>query len=176
MRLVNPQVDKERLLFAVALFDERARVVGVFMNGHLLSGTVERSVCIVTINSRYRGVRYHVIRKVPLSEVRSSVTSFLQHAREKGSIWIEPVGHAALRVTGHPSEMAIDVVTGGEVAGHHGGAAGRADAAGHREAVKVRALASEPIDIGRLRIRMFAQCKVVQVVNRDEQDIRSVRG
>ena len=49
MRLVNPQVDKERLLFAVALFDERDRVVGVFMNGHLLAGTIEGTVRVIPV-------------------------------------------------------------------------------------------------------------------------------
>ena len=52
VRLVDPQVDEKRLSRLLALFDERDRMVGILVDGHLFPGTIERPVDIKSILTR----------------------------------------------------------------------------------------------------------------------------
>ena len=62
----------------------------------------------------------------------------------------------------NPGEVAVDVVTGRKMAGHDGSTAWRTNPAGYREAMKVSTLLGQPVDIGRLEVRMAVTAQVPQ--------------
>jgi len=174
VRFVNPQVDEEGLSLTMALLDERDRVARVFMHRHLLAGTIESAVGIVAVFARQRRVRNHVVGEVPLAEVGGGVPALFQKPRQQRSLRVQPIGHVPPLVAGDPGEVSVDVVAGGEVACHHGGAARRTNPAGDGEAMEISALGRQPVDIRRLDIRMPVTAKIAPapVIGKDEEDVR----
>ena len=88
-------------------------------------------------------------------------------------IWIEPIGHSAFGVAGDPGEMAIDVVAGRKMPGHHRSPAGRANSAGYGEAVEICAFGSESINVWRFHIRMTMTTQVTPspVIGENEKNV-----
>ena len=80
--LVHPEVDKERFLRAMTLFDKRDRVVRIFVDRHLFSGAVESPVLVVAVFARQRRVRDHVVRQMPLAKMGCRITCALEKSRE----------------------------------------------------------------------------------------------
>ena len=59
------------------------------------------------------------------------------------------------------------------MAGHDGSTAWRTNPAGYREAMEVSTLLGQPVDIGRLEVRMpvTAQISPTPIIGKDENDI-----
>ena len=101
------------------------------------------------------------------------ITGFLQKSREERRTGVEPVGHVAPGIAGHPGKVPINIVTGGKVSGHHRGATRRTDPTGYREPVKVRTLPRKAINIRGLDIRVTVTPEIppAPVIGEDEQDV-----
>jgi hypothetical protein len=140
---------------------------------HLFPGAVESAVLVVTVLARQRGVGDHVVGQVPLTEVGGRIACLLKNPWQQGSLWTQPVGHVAFGVAGDPGEVAVDVVSGGEMSGHDGGAAGGADAAGDGEAREVGSIGGEAVDIGGKNVGMAVAGEVAPapIVGEDEEYI-----
>ena len=103
----------------------------------------------------------------------SRVTGLFEESSQQWRLWVQPVGHVPLGIAWHPGEMAVDVVAGGEVTGHHSCATGRTDTAGNREAMEVRSLPCQPVDVRCFDIRMAVATQVTPapVVSKDKQNV-----
>ncbi len=71
-------------------------------------------------------------------------------------------------------EVAVNAVPRRKVPRHHGGAAGRTDAARDGELTKLGAVRRELVEVGRLQIRMVVATQITPapIVREDEDDVR----
>ena len=171
---MHPEVKEEGLSFFMTIFDEFHGMLGIFMHGHLLAGTVKRPGPIVAVDLRQRRIGNHIVRQMPLPIVRRAVSRFLQKAGHQRGLGIEPIRHPPLGIARHPSKVAIDIVARWKVPRHHRGATRRTHSTRHREAMKVRPLLCKTINIRRFNIRMPVAAKIspTPIISKDEHDIR----
>ena len=92
VRLVNPQVDEERLLRAMALLDEGDGVARVLVHRHLFAGAVEGAVLVVAVLARQRRIRDHVVREMPLAEVSRGIAACCRNLGSVGALGLSQSG------------------------------------------------------------------------------------
>jgi hypothetical protein len=105
--------------------------------------------------------------------VRRGVAGFLQQARQHGGLGVKPVDHAGFDVAFDRSEVTVHKMTGGKLAGHHGGAARGADGMIDGEILEIGALRSHAIEPGSLAegAAMDAEIAVAPIVGENEDNI-----
>ncbi len=162
----------------MAFLDEGNGALYVVMDVHLRPGTVESSIIVKPVFGEERGIGNHVVCEMPFAIVGGGIPGLFQKTRQHGGLWVKPIGHVSFLVARNPGEVAVDVVTGRKMAGHDGCPAWRTDPAGYREAMKVSTLLGQPVNIGRLEVRMpvTAQVSPTPIIRKDENDIGSILG
>ena len=90
---------------------------------------------------------------------------------------MEPVRHASIGITAYRRKVAINVVTSGEVSGHHRRAARRTHTTGDGEPSEVRPFFRQPVNVRCPDIGMpvTAEITPAPVVRKYEQNVRSGR-
>ena len=124
MGFVDPEIDEEGLPRCDGFFDEGVGVHGVFVDGHLLAGTIEGAVFVVAILGGSGRIGDHVIGEVPFTVVGGGVAGLLEELGNRNSAGVEPIWHSTLGIAGDSGEVAIDFIAGWKVSRHDAGAAG----------------------------------------------------
>ena len=82
--LMKPEVYKKRLAFSDTCLNKFNGEFGIVMNWHLLPRTIVCPISVIPVFSRCWGVGNHIIREMPLSEMRGSVACTLKETRQEG--------------------------------------------------------------------------------------------
>lgn len=178
VRFVNPKVYEKRLTLGMAFLDEGNGALDVVMDVHLRPGTVEGSIIVKPVFGQERGIGDHVVGEMPFAIMGGGIPGLFKKTRQHGGLRVKPIGHVSFLVARNPGEVAIDVITGRKMAGHDGCTAWGTNPAGYREAMEVSSLLGQPVDIGRLEVRMSmtAQVSPTPVIRKDENDIGAILG
>ena len=146
------------------------------MDRHLFAGAIKGTVNVKTILAGRRRVGDHVIGQMPFTKMRRSITAILQDPGQERRPGVEPIGHVAPGITGHPGKVAIDIVARREMPCHDRRTAGGTNPAGNGKPMKVSSLPGQAVNIGRLHIRvaMATQIPPAPVIGKNEEDLKVI--